>query len=156
MQQTSARVSTWPERVSRKRHYPALPSPELIRAASYIPSPPPFLSSTTMFRPARIPRLSPALLSRVSRAPQVRGVAGTTPQLPEHALGSLPTSTSPITSKLHFFNSVMSGDKKIPTYRVIDGAGQPIEGAEVPEVRTLFLLRLCIREGVEEFNTAAT
>ncbi|TBU23253.1 branched-chain alpha-keto acid dehydrogenase E1-alpha subunit [Dichomitus squalens] len=95
-----------------------------------------------MFRPARIPRLSQALVSRVSRVSHARGVAGTTPQLPEHALGSLPTSTSPITSKLHFFNSVMSGEKKIPTYRVIDGAGQPIEGAEVPEIDKALALKM--------------
>ncbi|KAI0820458.1 branched-chain alpha-keto acid dehydrogenase E1-alpha subunit [Trametes gibbosa] len=61
---------------------------------------------------------------------------GTTAQLPdpEHAHGHLPSSTSPITSKLHFFNSVMGGGKQIPTYRVIDGAGQPLEGAVVPEI----------------------
>lgn len=60
---------------------------------------------------------------------------GTTAQLPGpgHAHGHLPASTSPITSKLHFFNSVMEGGKQIPTYRVIDGAGQPLEGAVVPE-----------------------
>ena len=60
-----------------------------------------------------------------------------TPQMPGpgHAHGHLPSSTSPITSKLHFFNSVMEGGKQIPTYRVIDGAGQPLEGAVVPEVR---------------------
>ncbi|OJT12847.1 2-oxoisovalerate dehydrogenase subunit alpha, mitochondrial [Trametes pubescens] len=60
---------------------------------------------------------------------------GTTAQLPGpgHAHGHLPASTSPVTSKLHFFNSVMEGGKQIPTYRVIDGAGRPLEGAIVPE-----------------------
>ncbi|KAH9851632.1 branched-chain alpha-keto acid dehydrogenase E1-alpha subunit [Lenzites betulinus] len=68
----------------------------------------------------------------------VRGhrAMGTTAQLPspEHAHGHLPSSTSPIISKLHFFNSVMEGGKQIPTYRVIDGAGQPLEGAAVPDI----------------------
>ena len=50
-------------------------------------------------------------------------------------LGHLPTSQSPITPKLQFFNSVMEEGKQIPTYRVLDGSGQVIEGAELPEVR---------------------
>lgn len=76
---------------------------------------------------------------------------GTTAQLPdpEHAHGHLPSSTSPITSKLHFFNSVMGGGKQIPTYRVIDGAGQPLEGAVVPEVR-LFLSSCTAREALNK------
>lgn len=52
------------------------------------------------------------------------------------ARGHLPHSQSPITSKLHFFNSVTEEGKQIPTYRVLDGVGQVLEGAEVPEVRT--------------------
>ncbi|KAM5538595.1 hypothetical protein V8D89_007624 [Ganoderma adspersum] len=95
-----------------------------------------------MFRPVHIPRFSSPLLSRLSRTSQSRGVAGTTPELPANALGTLPTSTSPITSKLHFFNSVMSGEKQIPTYRVLDGAGQPIEGAEVPEIDKALALKM--------------
>ncbi|KAI9057504.1 branched-chain alpha-keto acid dehydrogenase E1-alpha subunit [Trametes sanguinea] len=65
-----------------------------------------------------------------------RGMAGATPQMPGpgHAHGHLPSSTSPVTSQLHFFNSVTDGGKQIPTYRVIDGAGQPLEGAVVPEI----------------------
>ena len=109
-----------------------------------------------MFRPVRIPRLSSPLLSRVPRTSQTRGVAGTTPELPPNALGTLPTSTSPITSRLHFFNSVMSGEKQIPTYRVLDGAGQPIEGAEVPEVRLRFLSGTDTVEGTGMLNGACT
>jgi 2-oxoisovalerate dehydrogenase E1 component alpha subunit len=41
-------------------------------------------------------------------------------------------------SKLSFFNSVTGDGSKIPTYRVLDGLGVPIEGAEVPEVCPLF------------------
>jgi hypothetical protein len=47
--------------------------------------------------------------------------------------GLLPTSQSPITPKLHFFNAV-TGGKQLPAYRVIDGVGNVIEGAELPEV----------------------
>lgn len=50
----------------------------------------------------------------------------------------LPTSKSPIVSKLDFFNSVTGSDQQIPTYRVLDGAGKPIEGAVLPEVRFPF------------------
>ncbi|EIM86102.1 branched-chain alpha-keto acid dehydrogenase E1-alpha subunit [Stereum hirsutum FP-91666 SS1] len=50
------------------------------------------------------------------------------------ARGHLPHSQSPITSKLHFFNSVTEEGKQIPTYRVLDGVGQVLEGAEVPEI----------------------
>lgn len=45
----------------------------------------------------------------------------------------LPTTNSPIVSKLDFFNSVQ-GNEQIPTYRVLDGVGKPLEGAELPEV----------------------
>ncbi|KAI0669139.1 branched-chain alpha-keto acid dehydrogenase E1-alpha subunit [Trametes maxima] len=83
-----------------------------------------------MIRTLRIPHR----FSNVVRG--CRGVASTAAQLPGpgHAHGHLPSSTSPITSKLHFFNSVTEGGKQIPTYRVIDGAGQPLEGAVVPEI----------------------
>ena len=50
--------------------------------------------------------------------------------------GHLPTSQSPITPSLHFFNSVTPDGKQIPTYRVLDGTGHPLDGAEVPEVST--------------------
>ncbi|KAJ7600930.1 thiamine diphosphate-binding protein [Mycena floridula] len=48
-------------------------------------------------------------------------------------LATLPNSESPLVSKLQFFNSV-NGAGKIPTFRVLDGLGVPIEGAEIPEI----------------------
>lgn len=79
---------------------------------------------------------------RISRSPASAGAslarrtyASSTVQLPNKAHGHLPTSQSPITSKLHFFNSVMEEGKQIPTYRVLDGSGQVLDGAELPEVR---------------------
>lgn len=49
----------------------------------------------------------------------------------EHGL--LPSTQSPIVSSLKFFNSVTVDGGQIPTYRVLDGTGQPIEGASLPE-----------------------
>lgn len=83
-----------------------------------------------MFRPTRLS--APLRQLTVSRTR--RGLANATVQLPEHSHGHLPASQSPITAKMHFFNAVMEDGKQIPTYRVIDGAGKPLEGAEVPEV----------------------
>ena len=106
-------------------HFKRLALPELVRAL-FLP---------TMFRPTR---LSPALRQLV--VPRAcRGLANVTPQLPEQSHGNLPSSQSPITPKMHFFNSVMEAGKQIPTYRIIDGTGQPLEGAEVPEVRYVLL-----------------
>ena len=54
---------------------------------------------------------------------------------PHKAAGSLPGApASALTTKLHFFNSVLE-QELIPTYRILDGSGNVIEGAEVPEVR---------------------
>jgi 2-oxoisovalerate dehydrogenase E1 component alpha subunit len=50
------------------------------------------------------------------------------------ARNNLPTTNSPIVNRLNFFNSVTGSSTQIPTYRVLDGVGQPIEGAELPEV----------------------
>ncbi|KAF9778691.1 thiamine diphosphate-binding protein [Thelephora terrestris] len=50
------------------------------------------------------------------------------------AYGHLPSSQSPFTPKLKFFNSVNSDGSKIPTYRVLDGIGIPLEGAELPKI----------------------
>ncbi|GLB38238.1 putative branched-chain alpha-keto acid dehydrogenase E1-alpha subunit [Lyophyllum shimeji] len=50
------------------------------------------------------------------------------------AAGNLPNSKSPIVSKPKFINSVTGSDELIPTFRVLDGVGKPIEGAEVPEI----------------------
>lgn len=46
----------------------------------------------------------------------------------------LPKSNSPIVSKLSFFNSVTGDGTQIPTYRVLDGSGKPLDGAELPEL----------------------
>jgi 2-oxoisovalerate dehydrogenase E1 component alpha subunit len=51
--------------------------------------------------------------------------------------GLLPTSQSPITHKPYFFNAVTTDGNQLPTYRIIDGVGNVIEGAELPEVRVL-------------------
>lgn len=85
-------------------------------------------STTTMFRISRLP-----LCLRGGSSVR-RGLATATAQLPSQSHGHLPTSQSPITPKLQFFNSVMEDGKQIPTYRVLDGAGKVIEGAELPEV----------------------
>ncbi|KZS92912.1 hypothetical protein SISNIDRAFT_474505 [Sistotremastrum niveocremeum HHB9708] len=47
--------------------------------------------------------------------------------------GNLPHSHSPITTDLEFFNSVRPDGQQIPTYRVLDSVGQPIDGSTVPE-----------------------
>ncbi|KIP09697.1 hypothetical protein PHLGIDRAFT_102443 [Phlebiopsis gigantea 11061_1 CR5-6] len=74
-------------------------------------------------------RLSATVLGNV---PRCRSLATASSQLPLH--GHLPTSQSPITPKLQFFNSVTEDGKQIPTYRVLDGSGKVIEGAELPEL----------------------
>ncbi len=68
-------------------------------------------------------------LSRILR----RGLYTTTPVYFPEGHGLLPTSQSPITPKPHFFNSVSTDGKQLPTYRIIDGVGNVIEGAELPE-----------------------
>lgn len=83
----------------------------------------------TMFRFARSATLP------FVRLAGCRGLATATPQLPVQSHGNLPTSLSPITPKLQFFNSVMEEGKQIPTYRVLDGSGTLLDGAELPEVR---------------------
>ncbi|KAJ2916143.1 hypothetical protein MD484_g4274, partial [Candolleomyces efflorescens] len=55
---------------------------------------------------------------------------------------NLPKSSSPIVSKLDFFNSVTGNASQIPTYRVIDGSGKLLEGAELPEMDEAFAKRL--------------
>ena len=85
------------------------------------------LLTTTMLR---MPRISTSVRASLAR----RTYASTTVQLPNKTHGHLPTSQSPITSTLHFFNSVMEEGKQIPTYRVLDGTGNLIDGAQLPEV----------------------
>lgn len=59
--------------------------------------------------------------------------------------GHLPSSQSPITSELKFFNSVTPEGTQIPTYRVLDGVGKPIEGADVPDV-CITMIIICFRQ----------
>jgi hypothetical protein len=68
-------------------------------------------------------------LSRIFRT----GLCTTAPLSFPEGHGLLPTSQSPISPKPHFFNSVSTDGKQLPTYRVIDGVGNVIEGAELPE-----------------------
>ncbi|KAA1469793.1 branched-chain alpha-keto acid dehydrogenase E1-alpha subunit [Dentipellis sp. KUC8613] len=75
------------------------------------------------------------LLPRRRLAPLARrNIVTTTPHIPQESLGDIPTTQSPITSTLHFFNSVTGEGKQIPSYRVLDGAGKVIPGAEIPEI----------------------
>ncbi|EKM79223.1 hypothetical protein AGABI1DRAFT_40547 [Agaricus bisporus var. burnettii JB137-S8] len=55
---------------------------------------------------------------------------------------NLPTTNSPIVNRLNFINSVTGSSSQIPTYRVLDGVGKPIEGAELPEIDKAFAIRL--------------
>lgn len=51
------------------------------------------------------------------------------------SLGRLPNSQASIVAKPFFFNSVTGESKEqIPAFRILDGTGIPVEGAEVPEV----------------------
>jgi hypothetical protein len=59
-------------------------------------------------------------------------VSGTTPNQPTVDHGYLPNSSSPITTNLEFFDAV--SEKAIPAYRVLDGNGEILDGATVPEV----------------------
>ncbi|KAJ3794515.1 branched-chain alpha-keto acid dehydrogenase E1-alpha subunit [Lentinula aff. detonsa] len=63
--------------------------------------------------------------------------------LSTRSLGRLPNTQSPIVSKPHFFNSV-TGDsnEQIPAFRLLDGTGVPIDGAELPELDEAFARRL--------------
>lgn len=56
------------------------------------------------------------------------------PQTRPVHLGYLPNSRSPLVPTLSFFNSVTGSDEKISTFRVLDGVGKPVDGAELPEV----------------------
>ncbi|RDB17954.1 2-oxoisovalerate dehydrogenase subunit alpha, mitochondrial [Hypsizygus marmoreus] len=76
----------------------------------------------------------PAISRNFSRQWTTRGLAT--------AAGNLPNSRSPIVAKLKFFNSVTGSDELIPTYRVLDGVGKPIDGAELPEIDEKLARRL--------------
>ncbi|KAF9077490.1 branched-chain alpha-keto acid dehydrogenase E1-alpha subunit [Rhodocollybia butyracea] len=58
------------------------------------------------------------------------------------ALGRLPNSQSPIVSQPHFFNSVTGSNEQIPAFRLLDGTGVPIEGADLPEIDEAFARKL--------------
>ncbi|KAF7299672.1 2-oxoisovalerate dehydrogenase subunit alpha [Mycena chlorophos] len=58
------------------------------------------------------------------------------------ALGNLPHTTSPLVSNLTFFNSVTGSNESIPTFRVLDGVGKPVEGAQMPEIDQSLARRL--------------
>jgi 2-oxoisovalerate dehydrogenase E1 component alpha subunit len=84
------------------------------------------------FRLARRSQLPRQLIRAASSSPAI--TAATTPQPARH--GHLPGDpSSAITTQMHFFNSVLESNS-IPTYRVLDGNGAVINGAEVPEVST--------------------
>ncbi|KAJ6508490.1 branched-chain alpha-keto acid dehydrogenase E1-alpha subunit [Mycena sanguinolenta] len=57
-------------------------------------------------------------------------------------LGHLPNSRSPIVPTLFFFNSVTASDEKIPTFRVLDGVGKLVDGAQLPEIDQAFARKL--------------
>ncbi|KAG7088194.1 hypothetical protein E1B28_012211 [Marasmius oreades] len=72
-----------------------------------------------------------------------RGLAtATTPQVSGFSGARLPNSQSYITPKLHFFNSVTPDGQQIPTYRVLDGVGKVLEGANEPEIDEVYARRL--------------
>ncbi|KAJ7095703.1 branched-chain alpha-keto acid dehydrogenase E1-alpha subunit [Mycena belliarum] len=57
-------------------------------------------------------------------------------------LGHLPNTNSPIVPTLSFFNSITPPGEKIPTFRVLDGLGKPVEGAELPDIDEPFARKL--------------
>jgi len=57
-------------------------------------------------------------------------------------LERLPTTNSPIVSELNFFNSVTGNNTQIPTFRILDGVGKPLEGAVLPDIDEPFARRL--------------
>ena len=77
-----------------------------------------------------------ALLRPLAAKRRALSSSSTAPKLPIAQHGHLPNSQSLITSKLHFFSSVMGEGKQIPSYRVLDHYGKAVEGAEVPDVRS--------------------
>lgn len=97
------------------------------------------MNRTLALRLARRSQL-PKQLVRAASSGASNSTAATTPQNPRH--GHLPgVPSSAITTKMHFFNSVLESTS-IPTYRVLDGSGQVIDGAEVPEIDREFARRI--------------
>ncbi|KAL4080723.1 thiamine diphosphate-binding protein [Scleroderma citrinum] len=71
-----------------------------------------------------------------------RTLSTAAPSFPVDDHDVLPTSRSPIVAKLQFFNSITGGNGQIPTYRVLDGVGVPVEGAQIPQINEEFARRL--------------
>ena len=59
-------------------------------------------------------------------------------------LETIPTTNSQIVSELSFFNSVTGNDTQIPTFRVLDGVGKPLEGAVLPDVGVVLSIQFLI------------
>ena len=95
------------------------------------------------FLPATMFSSTRRVLSRCRAQPSRRRLATSAPQHPSGRHGLLPGSTqSAITTKLHFFNSVMGDDKQIPTYRVLDKDGKPVDGVDLPDMDEDFCRKL--------------
>ncbi|KAG9315736.1 thiamine diphosphate-binding protein [Chiua virens] len=69
--------------------------------------------------------------SRIARLPLSRSLATAAPKFVSK---DQPKSPSPVSSKLRFFNAITQGSGQIPTYRVLDGVGIPIQDAELPDL----------------------
>lgn len=67
---------------------------------------------------------------------------GNAPKQPTVDHGYLPNSSSPITTNLEFFDAVT--DKAIPAYRVLDGNGEVLDGATLPEVCFVTYRDFCV------------
>lgn len=67
-------------------------------------------------------------------------------------LDNLPTTNSRIVSELSFFNSVTGNDTLIPTFRVLDGVGKPLEGAVLPDVGVILSIQLLNFYSIYEIN----
>ncbi|TCD70741.1 hypothetical protein EIP91_001770 [Steccherinum ochraceum] len=83
---------------------------------------------------------SALLRSQIHR--QSRNYVRATSQVAAEPYGHLPTSQSPITPKMNFINSVTPDGTQIPTYRVLDGVGELLDGAELPEIDEAFARRI--------------
>ncbi|KAF8843314.1 hypothetical protein BDN67DRAFT_924733 [Paxillus ammoniavirescens] len=84
----------------------------------------------------------PVVLTRAKAPLRARTLTASAPKFPVKHQGVLPTSQSPVVATLQFFNSITGGAGQIPTYRVLDGIGIPIEDAEVPELSEEFARKL--------------
>ncbi|KAG8898073.1 hypothetical protein FRB99_007679 [Tulasnella sp. 403] len=95
-----------------------------------------------MLRVAAARALRNAGVARVSAVRASSHQASAPQSLAKSKHGNLPgSSSSPLTTQLHFFNSVLE-ETQIPTYRVLDSAGQVIEGAQAPELDRDFARRI--------------